>query len=34
VEDIASSRKWLINKDHLPKLIDLGLVEMREMFPT
>jgi hypothetical protein len=30
LKDIASCRTWLINKDHLPKLIELGLVEMRE----
>jgi hypothetical protein len=29
-KDIDSKRTWLINKDHLPKLIQLGLVEMRE----
>ena len=30
LKDIGSKRTWLINKDHLPKLIELGLVEMRE----
>jgi hypothetical protein len=30
LKDIAASRIWLIRQDHLPKLIELGLVEMRE----
>jgi hypothetical protein len=33
LKDIDSKRTWLINKDHLPKLIELGLVEMREGTP-
>jgi hypothetical protein len=33
LKDIASKRTWLINKDHLPRLIGLGLVEMREDIP-
>ena len=33
LKDIDSKRKWLINKDHLTKLADLGLVEMREGVP-
>jgi hypothetical protein len=33
LKDIGSNRTWLINKDHLPKLIELGLVEMREDVP-
>ena len=33
LKDIASRRTWLINKDHLPKLTELGLVEMREDVP-
>jgi hypothetical protein len=33
LKDIASKRAWLINKDHLPRLIGLGLVEMREDVP-
>jgi hypothetical protein len=33
LKDIDSKRTWLINKDHLPKLIELGLVEMREGAP-
>ena len=33
LKDIDSKRTWLINKDHLPKLIELGLVEMREDTP-
>ena len=30
IKDIAAKRSWMINKDHLAKLIDLGLVELRE----
>ena len=30
LKDIESKRTLVINKDHLPKLIELGLVEMRE----
>ena len=33
LKDIDSKRTWLINKDHLPKLIELGLVEMRKDTP-
>jgi hypothetical protein len=33
LKDIDSHRTWLINNDHLPKLIELGLVEMREDVP-
>ena len=33
LKDIASKRTLVINKDHLPKLIELGLVEMREGAP-
>ncbi len=33
MKDIAGKRPWLINKEHLAKLIDLGLVEMREDTP-
>ena len=33
LKDIASKRKWIINKAHVAKLIDLGLVEMREDVP-
>ena len=33
LKDIAASRIWLIRQDHLPKLIELGLVEMREDTP-
>ena len=33
LKDIAASRIWLIRQDHLPKLIELGLVEMREETP-
>jgi hypothetical protein len=29
LKDIASKRTWLINQDHVAKLIELGLVEMR-----
>jgi hypothetical protein len=33
LKDIAAKRSWMINKDHLAKLIELGLVEMREGVP-
>jgi hypothetical protein len=33
LKDIDSKRNWLINKDHLPKLIELGLVEIRDGIP-
>ena len=33
LKDIASKRKWIINKAHVAKLIKLGLVEMREDVP-
>ena len=33
LKDIDSQRAWIINKDHLPKLIELGLVEIREGTP-
>jgi hypothetical protein len=33
LKDIAAKRAWLINKQHLAQLIDLGLVEMREDVP-
>jgi hypothetical protein len=33
LKDIASKRTWLINREHLPKLAELGLVEMREGIP-
>ncbi len=33
LRDIASKRAWMINKDHLAQLIDLGLVELREGVP-
>jgi hypothetical protein len=33
LKDIASKRTLVINKDLLPKLIELGLVEMREGTP-
>jgi hypothetical protein len=29
LRDIAARRSWMINKDHLAKLIELGLVAMR-----
>lgn len=29
LKDIYSKRTFLINKDHIPKLIELGLVELR-----
>ena len=33
LKDIAAKRSWIINKQHLAKLIDLGLVEMRDDVP-
>ncbi len=33
LKDIAAKRSWLINKDHLAQLVDLGLVEMRDEQP-
>jgi hypothetical protein len=33
LKDIASKRKSMINQAHLAKLIELGLVEMREGVP-
>jgi hypothetical protein len=33
LKDIAAKRAWLINKQHLEQLIELGLVEMREDVP-
>jgi len=33
LKDIAANRTWIINKQHLAQLIDLGLVEMRDEAP-
>ncbi len=33
LKDIAAQRRWMINKEHLAQLIDLGLVEMRDDVP-
>jgi hypothetical protein len=33
LKDIDSKRTLVINKDHLPKVIELGLVEMNEGTP-
>jgi hypothetical protein len=33
LKDIAAKRDWIVNKQHLAQLIDLGLVEMREDVP-
>ena len=33
LKDIAAQRTLLINKQHVARLIDLGLVEMREDVP-
>jgi hypothetical protein len=33
LKDIATKRGWMINKQHLAQLIELGLVEMREDVP-
>jgi hypothetical protein len=34
LKDIRANRKWMINEAHLPKLIELGLVEMRDGVPS
>jgi hypothetical protein len=33
LKDIAAKRSWMINKSHLPKLVELGLVEIRDDVP-
>jgi hypothetical protein len=33
LKDIAAKRTWIINREHLAQLIDLGLVEMHEDVP-
>jgi Mn-dependent DtxR family transcriptional regulator len=33
LKDIAAQRSWMINEDHVSKLIKLGLVEMRDDKP-
>jgi hypothetical protein len=33
LKDIGSRPTWLINEAHLPKLIELGLVELRDGIP-
>jgi hypothetical protein len=33
MKDIAAKRTWMINQEHVAKLIELGLVEMREGIP-
>ena len=33
LKDIAAKRSWFINKNHMAKLIDLGLVELRDDVP-
>jgi hypothetical protein len=33
LKDIAAKRTWIINKQHLAQLIDLGLIEIREDVP-
>jgi hypothetical protein len=33
MKDIAAKRTWMINQEGLAKLIELGLVEMREGIP-
>jgi hypothetical protein len=34
MKDIAAKRSWIINRQHLQTLIELGLVEMREDVPV
>jgi hypothetical protein len=33
LKDIAAKRSWIINDAHVSKLIELGLVEMRDSKP-
>ena len=33
LKDIAAKRSWMINKQHLAQLSELGLVEMQEDVP-
>ena len=33
MKDIAAKRSWIINEAHVSKLIELGLVEMRDGRP-
>ena len=33
LRDIAAKRSWLINQAHLEKLLEIGLVELREGVP-
>jgi len=33
LKDIAAKRSWIINEAHVSKLIELGLVEMRDGRP-
>jgi hypothetical protein len=33
LKDIAAKRSWIINEAHVSKLIELGLVEMRDGKP-
>jgi hypothetical protein len=33
LKDIAAKRSWMINQAHVSKLIELGLVEMRDDKP-
>ena len=33
LKDIAAKRAWIMNKQHLAQLIELGLVEMQEDVP-
>jgi hypothetical protein len=34
LKDIAAKRSWMINEAHVTKLIELGLVEMRDNKPV
>ena len=33
LKDIAAKRSWIINEAHVSKLVELGLVEMRDGKP-
>ena len=34
LKDVAAKRSWIINEAHVSKLIELGLVEMRDGKPS
>jgi hypothetical protein len=34
LKDVAAKRSWMINQEHLAKLIELGLIEIRDEKPV